>query len=283
MRFSKLNWRMREFVFAIARPLFHVGIRATSNMTGKLRPLAERGGTVVLAGKREDVPPSDLWIGYAETGEEFLSDGRADMDAVVALLASNRVALPGVVLDLGCGAARMTRHFPRSGDSEIWGADISAPHVTWCQRNLPDLNFVTVSTAPHLPFAQDYFDFVMCASVFSHMTDLADAWLLEIRRVLKPGGHVYLTIQDKISAREMQTTYVKAVNPSTIAQLQRLERDHRFTTSDCEMVYFDADPSAHVFYDRDFITTKWSKWMNLVTYEECFHNWQSAMLLRKPG
>jgi SAM-dependent methyltransferase len=282
MRLEKLNWRLREAIFAVVRPLFHLGIRATSHVTGKLRPLDERGSPVVLRrGERQEVPPADLWVGYAETAEQFLADGRTDMDSVAALLARNSVPVPQVALDLGCAAGRMTRFFPRSESSEIWGADISAPHIAWCERNLPDLNFVTISTAPHLPFADNYFDFVMCASVFTHITDLADAWLLEIRRVLKPGGHVYLTIQDKVSALEMRTIYVDALAPFTVFHLRRLEQREKISEPDCEIVYFDCDPSSRVFYDREYITRKWSRWMPLVAYEERFHNFQSAMLLTK--
>jgi SAM-dependent methyltransferase len=116
--------------------------------------------------------------------------------------------------------------------------------------------------------------------VFTHITDLADAWLLEIRRVLKPGGHVYLTIHDKVSAHEMRTIYAKVV-AKTAAQLEMLDRQHRISDVDCEMFYFDADPASQVFYDRDFITRKWSKWLRLLAYEERFHNYQAAMLFEK--
>ena len=278
---SRLNWRVRELIFAIVRPLFHLGVRASPHLAGKLVPLAGHGDSFVQKRRaKEEVPPAGLWVGYADSAEEFLADGRADMDSVVALLERHGVALPRVVLDLGCAAARMTRHVPRVEGSEIWGADLSAPHVNWCQRNLPDLNFVTVSTAPHLPFPDDHFDFVFCASVFTHMTDLADAWLLEIRRVLKPGGHLYLTIHDKVSAEEMQTSYAKVV-PTTAARLRILDRRQGISDPECEMFYFDADPASQVFYDRDFITRKWGKWMRLLAYEERFHNYQSALLFEK--
>ena len=50
------------------------------------------------------------------------------------------------------------------------------------------MNFATVTTAPHLPFADGYFDFAYCSSVFTHISDLADAWLLELRRIVRSGG-----------------------------------------------------------------------------------------------
>jgi hypothetical protein len=81
----------------------------------------------------------------------------------------------------------------------------------------------------------------------------------------------------------MQTIYADGVSASTLGQLRMLERSHRIWEAECRMFYFDADPSAQVFYDREYIAGKWSRWMDLVAYEGQFHNYQSAMLLRKPG
>lgn len=282
MTLSGMKWRVRALAYSLVRPLFQLGVRASSHMTGKIRPVAERSGMFVLKhGPAQHAPPPDLWIGYAATAEEFVAAGRTDMDSVMSLLAANGVATPRVALDLGCAAGRMTRHFPCEEGSEIWGADISAPHIHWCQRHLPEMNFVAITTAPHLPFEDGYFDFVFCASVFTHMTHVADAWLLEIRRVLKPGGHVYLTIHDKVGAHAMQTTFADYIAPSAAAQLEILRRDRGALGADCDMFYFDTDPRSQVFYDREYITGKWSRWMDLVAYEECFHNYQAAMLLRK--
>jgi ubiquinone/menaquinone biosynthesis C-methylase UbiE len=69
------------------------------------------------------------------------------------------------------------------------------------------LHFVTTTTAPHLPFEDDYFDLVYCGSVFTHISDLADAWLLEIRRILRTGAYAYITIHDNKSVRLLQVFY----------------------------------------------------------------------------
>lgn len=78
----------------------------------------------------------------------------------------------------------------------------------------------------------------------------------------------------------MRTSYAQYL-PATAGQLNVLERQQRI--ADAEMFYFDTDPSSQVFYDREFITRKWSKWMRLLAYEERFHNYQSAMLFEKAG
>ena len=81
---------------------------------------------------------------------------------------------------------------------EVWGADIEERHIYWCQQHLsPPFKFVNTTTLPHLPFEDGYFDFIYAGSVFTHIAELADAWLLELRRILRPGGRLYLSVHDR--------------------------------------------------------------------------------------
>jgi SAM-dependent methyltransferase len=57
--------------------------------------------------------------------------------------------------------------------------------------------FCTTTTAPHLPFEDGYFDLIYAGSVFTHIADLADAWFLELKRIVRPGGRLYITVHDK--------------------------------------------------------------------------------------
>ena len=109
---------------------------------------------------------------------------------------SNFPIQPGYrILDFGCGAGRMIRFFDDLAEEcEIWGVDIVAEYIIWCQQHLsPPFRFATSTTFPHLPFEDRYFDFIYCASIFTHIADLADAWLLELRRVTRPNGRIYIT------------------------------------------------------------------------------------------
>jgi ubiquinone/menaquinone biosynthesis C-methylase UbiE len=68
----------------------------------------------------------------------------------------------------------------------MWGVDINARHINWCQLNLrPPFSFATTTTAPQLPFEDGYFDLIYSGSVFTQLSDLADAWILELRRVVR--------------------------------------------------------------------------------------------------
>jgi tRNA (mo5U34)-methyltransferase len=94
------------------------------------------------------------------------------------------------VLDFGAGAGRILRHFEtEAAEAEFWGCDIDEPSVSWLERHLsPPFSPFVVSERPGLPQAEDYFDLIWVASVFTHLTDHWAGWLLELHRVLRPGG-----------------------------------------------------------------------------------------------
>ena len=141
------------------------------------------------------LPPLALLQGYADSAEGYFMGGEANVRSMVdALRAAGFELTPGDhILDFGCGIGRMTRQLRRFAEAaEVWGVDISARHIFWCKRHLsPPFRFATTTTIPHLPFRDGQFSLVFAGSVFTHIDDLADAWLAEVRRVIKPGGAAY--------------------------------------------------------------------------------------------
>jgi SAM-dependent methyltransferase len=190
------------------------------------------------------------------------------------------------VLDFGCAAGRMVRWLRGEADRcEIWGTDIRGEHIVWCQQHLsPPFHFVTTTTLPHLPFEDGYFDLVYAAGVFSQIADLADAWVLELRRVLAPGGRLYVTVHDRDS----------------IDAILRLPPDHRLHTLKARLLALDektgvlsrpfttftvarAPLSALVFYDLDHLRRTWGRMFRLVSVTPGAYPLQTALLLEKAG
>ncbi len=99
------------------------------------------------------------------------------------------------MLDFGCGAGRTLRHFlPEAESGEFWGTDIDAPSIDWIQENLcPPLHAWRCEPTPPLGLELDSFDLVYAISVFTHLTTASSAWLLELHRLLKPGGILIAT------------------------------------------------------------------------------------------
>jgi len=94
------------------------------------------------------------------------------------------------VLDFGCGAGRVLRHFsPESANAQFVGCDIDAPSIAWLQEHLcpPFEAFVNAETPP-LAQPDASFDLVYAVSVFTHVSDEWSGWLLDLHRVLKEDG-----------------------------------------------------------------------------------------------
>ena len=95
------------------------------------------------------------------------------------------------MLDFGCGAGKYLRHLlPEAEQGEVWGCDIQEPQIEWLREHLsPPLRVFVNGTEPPLPgIPGDFFDLITAASVFTHITDAWARWIVEMHRVLKPGG-----------------------------------------------------------------------------------------------
>jgi SAM-dependent methyltransferase len=151
-----------------------------------LRP----AGVTVVEGP--PLPPRRLMVRVAGTADAdwFLRSGRASYDAIVAHMPPERL---GSVLDFGCGCGRVTRYWHEFHGS-VAGSDLSTEAVEWCRGNLAFARFEVNELTPPLAFEDESFDLVYALSVFTHLTaDLQLAWRDDLRRALRPGGHLLLT------------------------------------------------------------------------------------------
>jgi ubiquinone/menaquinone biosynthesis C-methylase UbiE len=237
------------------------------------------------------VPPRHLRFGYGVTAEEYLSLGETHVNTMISLANSSDFFFQegNRVLDFGCGAGRMIRWLDRAAPHcEIWGVDINARCIKWCQQNLsPPFKFATITTTPHLPFEDRYFDFIYCGSVFTHIDDLADAWLLELRRVTAPGGRIFITVHDKhtadlvINHPEKCRGYAVQVDWFR-ALLISYDRKANVTKSDYNMFsIYPGGPQAHVFYDIDFLRRHWEGVLDVLSITPEAYGYQTAILLKK--
>ena len=235
-----------------------------------------------IAPDKMPVPPMEFWEGYGREPEQYLGSGRGHVTGMLALLAGDGFPIEKTkrVLDFGCSAGRMLRWLaPYAEGRELWGVDIGSGPIHWATMHLsPPLRFATTTTAPHLPFEQDSFDLIYSGSVFSHITDLADAWLLELRRILKPGGVMYLTVHDKNSMR-----LLLEVHQTKLARWLRRENDaHHFSTENFSKLVLSQTPKgAQTFYDIDYLRRVWGQHLEIVNVHPEAYGYQTALVLRK--
>jgi SAM-dependent methyltransferase len=127
---------------------------------------------------------------------EFLTDGRGTATAVLDVLERSGVTLDSSknILDFGCGCGRVIRHIHAMTGARCHGSDYNPVLVDWCKDNLPFAQFDVNGASPPLPHADGQFDVIYALSVFTHFPEeLQAAWMSELCRVLKPGGHLLMT------------------------------------------------------------------------------------------
>jgi len=278
----------------VARSLEGEEILGNAFVSGKLVPLAraetgsgrpyyvlttDRWRDPEIAEDSLPVPPFELRAGW---DEGFLSFGERDVSVMARILAEAGADVDSVgrLLDFGCAAARMLRFCPRYfRQAECWGVDLKAEHIEWCQRFLsPPFLFTTTTSLPHLPFDDGVFDLVYCSSVFTHISDLADAWFLELRRVLRPDGHLYLTIHDEHSAEVLLRDYPER---DLTEALRRLNEETSVLASPYYSFSVNIEPRAEVFYNCDLLTRRWGRFASLVSVTREAMDYQTALLFRK--
>lgn len=139
------------------------------------------------------------------TLDDFESSGRDIRDAIVRALPEDFAWTGARCLDFGSGVGRALRHFsPEARAGEFWGCDIDGASIRWSVQNLsPPFRFFQIGEVPTLPFEPDSFDLVYAVSVLSHIHFTWHQWLMEIRRIVKPGGVVFASFLGPIPMMDM--------------------------------------------------------------------------------
>ena len=141
--------------------------------------------------------PAEAWL---RQGEFLVGTMREQLPADVTLDGAR-------VLDFGCGAGRVLRHLVNvvGEDGDLHGVDIDGPSIDWLQANgEPWIHARQCEETPGLPYPDGHFDLVYALSVFTHIVDHWAGWLLELRRVLAPGGILLTTVIGPQTAAELR-------------------------------------------------------------------------------
>jgi len=141
------------------------------------------------------------------------------------------------VLDAGCGPAVMAPALLERG-AEVWGVDASGQMIELGVRRMqghPLAARVHLRTGnlERLPYAESAFDGAVAMGVLEYMPDRLAA-LAEMRRVLRPGGALVLTIPSCISAYHLaRNAWVGARALARSALGRTVAVSERFATRRC--------------------------------------------------
>jgi len=249
------------------------------------------------AGSALPVPPEQLWASYCTNVDSYLQSGLDDVVTIKKLLLESGVAAEdlGRILEFGVASGRLIRHFEDlARTQEVWGVDVWATAILWCQEHLsPPFNFATTTVIPHLPFEDRFFGLVIAGSVWTHLDDLAEAWALEMRRILKPGGRLYFTINDRAAVEIFEgggsapdrARYIERVRPHDWEQWIRKLKNHdcygQFVRGEVQMVTMGRSTHAQVLWDVDYLLRRWGPGWRVCSVTPQAYGHQTGVLLER--
>ncbi len=199
-----------------------------------------------------------------------------------------REALPGMewrrakLLDFGGATARVARHFYAQGElSDITICDVNINNIEWVLEYLPSA-FGAFKNAflPALPFRDERFDVITAFSVFTHIDEYELAWLYELRRILKPGGILYVSVHNDDTWKILPSTFVFNILMQseefqlTYPRQADLEERLVFRYSS-EEVY-----NCNTFHPNAYIHRVWGRLFKVLEIRPVYHSYQSAVILK---
>jgi SAM-dependent methyltransferase len=228
------------------------------------------------------IPPVRMRL-YGESSETHIEGGKSHWASMVGIMRSDA----GIqfkdkrILEIGCANARILRHFkPFADECQIWGVDIDSRLIYWCREHMsPPFHFMTSTTIPHLPFEDRSFDIVYAGSVFTHIDELAEMWLLEVHRLLSDGGIFYFTIHDDNTITKARTTTL----PDWKKASRILERNPFFCANKDKfgMMVIEWDKLPQVFYNVGYLKKYLDGIFEVISVNEEAFGLQTAFLVKK--
>jgi SAM-dependent methyltransferase len=151
------------------------------------------------------VPPYELAnrvgciAGANEPLDYYEKMGRDSRAAILERLPADWTFSGKRILDFGCGAGRTLRQFTdETADAEFWGCDIDEASIAWMKEYMsPPFQVFANDPDPPLDQPSESFDLIWAVSVFTHLASNWSGWLMELRRLLKPGALLLVTFMGR--------------------------------------------------------------------------------------
>jgi ubiquinone/menaquinone biosynthesis C-methylase UbiE len=176
-----------------------------------------------LAIKRHDIDAIDFQTTYENKDKSKLSKKETAFlygrNLVIQELSNLLETLPpGLkVLDVGCGTAHLTNWIKEKGN-DVTGIEPSIEMYNFAKVNFPHLTIVEAISS-NLPFPDNYFDLIVSFEVLRYLSaeENIESYK-EFKRVLKPGGNIFVTQVNKYSFdyyfvfHKIKSVYCKLTN-----------------------------------------------------------------------
>jgi SAM-dependent methyltransferase len=210
----------------------------------------------------------------------FLRVGRACAGDIRRILKKNGSDFDtiGSVLDFGCGCGRVLRFLkPPAAGPTFYGTDIDEEAILWSKKHFPTVQWAVNGPLPPLRYPDKFFDFAFALSVFTHLDEnYQDAWLRELKRVLKPNGLLLATVHGEKFVNRLNEEKAHLTQQAGI--LSDVGQTGAFKADGLPDFY------QTTYHNRQYIESHWSSHYDLLDYEpQGMNGDQDAILLRRRG
>jgi SAM-dependent methyltransferase len=172
-----------------ARGVHRPRLQLALGMHFGIEGIAERTGLTSAA------PPDDIHV--MARGPLAAAGGLYEADLVTDALAGVGVDIADLrsALDFGCSSGRVVRVLACAYPDVAWHAcDPNGPAIAWARDAIPGVGFFRSDDEPPLDLPDASLDCVYAISIWSHFNPILGLrWLDEMRRVVRPGGHLVMT------------------------------------------------------------------------------------------
>ena len=164
-------------------------------------------------------------MGYLPDGrpwqeDDFYASGAIEWEAIERRWQRFGLARDRQILDLGCGAGRLTAQMARTFPKVV-GVDVSREQIELARRAVADAPAEAafhLSDGSKIPLTDEAVDHVFSANVFQHLEQQVTETLIdEVSRVLAPGGTAMLHIP--VPGSNLTTTCGRIVVKRTLDPL----------------------------------------------------------------
>lgn len=174
------------------------------------------------------------------------------------------------IVDFGCGSGRVIRHMISAlPQASFVGIDIDRDAIDWCRSHIAG-SYSVGPLAPPSFLPSDKFDLVYAVSVFTHLDEeLQDAWLAELKRVLRPSGTLVVSTHSPVLTFE---------RPDLSSDQHLLLQSRGFLFAGGGGRFNDES----AFHSPLYLQTHWSKWFEPLKYtQHGMAGYQDLSIFRK--
>jgi SAM-dependent methyltransferase len=237
-----------------------------------------------LVADHYDLPGAAAREGYyGDRHFDYWLSGLKDSSDLLTLSAEFGDGSPSHYLDLGGASGRVARHMALAH---------TVPEVTVADINREHVNFVTsvfdghvrafqCNSIPHLPLEDRSLDLISAYSVFSHIETFDDAWISELRRLLRPGGLLALTANIDNFHRVDDTwplykSLIKHPQFDHSSLGEKIKSDRMVFRWSNQISY-----SSFVFLSEDYVKRRWAPWFSSFKIIHGMLPFQTMLILRR--